>query len=91
MCLDEARAEGRIAIGEELGELFTTSGEERHFESGNPVETPGGVGHGLDKSGFATSDRLKIVEEIGDAPAGSALVAIRRARPDFGFGRFECV
>jgi len=45
----------------------------------------------LDKSGFATSDRLKIVEEIGDAPAGSALVAIRRARPDFGFGRFECV
>ena len=66
MQLGEARAEGRIAISEELGELFAASGEERHFESGNPLKTPGAVGDGLDESRFARSNGLKLFQEIGD-------------------------
>ena len=60
---DEAAADGGRVIGELFGEAEFARGEEGHFEAGDAVETPGGIGERLDEGGFLGSDRGEALEE----------------------------
>ncbi len=49
---DEAGAEGKIVFGVGFGELVAAAGVDGHFEAGDALQTPLGIGQGLDEFGF---------------------------------------
>ncbi len=47
-------------------ELDAAAGVDRHFQSGDALKAPGGIGDGLDQIAFTLSDRPKIFLVFGD-------------------------
>jgi hypothetical protein len=56
--VERRAARAGIEIGDFGGEFRTSSGVDGFFETRNAVETPSGVGEGLDEFAFALTDGL---------------------------------
>ncbi len=64
--LDQAGTESLVVILELVGKLHVASCIDGHFEPGDPAETPGGIGNGLDQIALARPDGREFLFISGD-------------------------